>query len=171
MRFEWDEEKRRVNLEKHGIDFVDAVKLFNRPVIVSQDQKKDYGEKRFACYGYLGKYLWLWLLPGENRILSGLFLYGKLTGERGGGMKKQSQTDMSKLRNMRDEDIDYSDIPDYGDDAAFWARAEVVLPKSKVAISIRLDQDVLEWFKAQGHGYQARINAVLRAYKEAHRGS
>jgi uncharacterized DUF497 family protein len=55
MRFEWDEEKRRVNLEKHGIDFVDAFKLFNRPVIVSQDQKKDYGEKRFACYGYLGE--------------------------------------------------------------------------------------------------------------------
>jgi uncharacterized protein (DUF4415 family) len=67
-------------------------------------------------------------------------------------MKKQSQTDMAKLRNMRDEDIDYSDIPDLGDDAAFWARAEVVLSKPKVAISIRLDQDVLDWFKAEGGG-------------------
>jgi uncharacterized protein (DUF4415 family) len=86
-------------------------------------------------------------------------------------MKKQSQTDMAKLQHMRDEDIDYSDIPDYGDDAAFWAKAEIVLPKPKVAISIRLDQDVLEWFKSQGRGYQARINAVLRAYKEAHSGS
>ena len=171
MRFEWDEEKRRVNLEKHGIDFVDAVKLFNRPVVVSQDQKRITAKNDLPVMVIWGKYLWLWRLPGENRILSGLFLYGKLTSEKGGGMKKQSQTDMSKLRNMRDEDIDYSDIPDYGDDAAFWARAEVVLPKPKVAISIRLDQDVLEWFKAQGHGYQARINAVLRAYKEAHRGS
>lgn len=37
----------------------------------------------------------------------------------------------------------------------------------KAAISLRLDADVLEWFKAQGPGYQTRINAVLRAYKEA----
>lgn len=37
----------------------------------------------------------------------------------------------------------------------------------KAAISLRLDEDVLEWFKAQGPGYQTRINAVLRAYKEA----
>jgi uncharacterized protein (DUF4415 family) len=37
---------------------------------------------------------------------------------------------------------------------------------TKAAISLRLDADVLEWFKAQGPGYQTRINAVLRAYKE-----
>lgn len=37
----------------------------------------------------------------------------------------------------------------------------------KAAISLRLDEDVLEWFKAGGPGYQTRINAVLRAYKDA----
>jgi uncharacterized protein (DUF4415 family) len=37
----------------------------------------------------------------------------------------------------------------------------------KAAISLRLDADVLDWFKAQGPGYQTRINAVLRAYREA----
>ena len=37
----------------------------------------------------------------------------------------------------------------------------------KAAISLRLDVDILEWFKAQGPGYQTRINAILRAYKEA----
>ncbi len=43
----------------------------------------------------------------------------------------------------------------------------MVLPAKKNLVSIRLDEDVLAWFKAQGKGYQSRINAVLRAYKEA----
>ena len=38
---------------------------------------------------------------------------------------------------------------------------------SKTSISLRVDADVLEWFKAQGRGYQTRINAVLRAFKDA----
>lgn len=38
---------------------------------------------------------------------------------------------------------------------------------SKAAVSLRVDQDVLEWFKAQGPGYQTRINSVLRAFRDA----
>lgn len=38
---------------------------------------------------------------------------------------------------------------------------------NKVAVSLRVDQDVLDWFKAQGDGYQTRINAVLRAFRDA----
>jgi uncharacterized protein (DUF4415 family) len=49
-----------------------------------------------------------------------------------------------------------------------WARAEVVHPR-KVAVGIKLDNDVLGWFKSQGKGYQTRINTVLRRYYEAHR--
>jgi uncharacterized protein (DUF4415 family) len=44
-----------------------------------------------------------------------------------------------------------------------------VLPDPKLPITIRLDQDVVAWFKRGGPGYQSRINAVLRAYVEAHR--
>jgi len=47
------------------------------------------------------------------------------------------------------------------------ARQELPKTPRKAAISLRLDADVLEWFKAQGPGYQTRINAVLRAYREA----
>ncbi|MBM4274662.1 MAG: BrnA antitoxin family protein [Deltaproteobacteria bacterium] len=54
-------------------------------------------------------------------------------------------------------------------DEAFWREAEVRQPVRKVSVSMKLDADVLEWFKAQGKGYQNRINAVLKAYKEAHR--
>jgi uncharacterized protein (DUF4415 family) len=51
---------------------------------------------------------------------------------------------------------------------AEWAKAEIVRPE-KVAVGIKLDNDVLGWFKAQGKGYQTRINSVLRRYYETHR--
>ena len=54
-------------------------------------------------------------------------------------------------------------------DATWFRRAKLVLPEPKQAVSIRLDRDVMEWFRQQGAGYQTRINAVLRAYVEAHR--
>jgi uncharacterized protein (DUF4415 family) len=67
---------------------------------------------------------------------------------------------------MKDEEINYSDSPEL--DEAFFERAVIVLPKPKASVSIRLDQEVLDWFKTQGKGYQTRINALLRAYMEAH---
>jgi len=48
--------------------------------------------------------------------------------------------------------------------ADFWNSAVVVEPVSKQAISLRVDADVLEWFRAQGPRYQSRMNAVLRSY-------
>ncbi|MCY3809481.1 MAG: BrnA antitoxin family protein [Gemmatimonadetes bacterium] len=68
---------------------------------------------------------------------------------------------------MRDEDIDYSDIAEL--DAEFFATARVVVPPGKKQVTLRLDRDVLAWLKGQGRGYQTRINAILRAYYEAHR--
>ncbi len=80
--------------------------------------------------------------------------------------KKPIKSDLKRLDAMKDEDIDYSDIPELDDN--FFENAEVVMPPEKKHVSIRLDADVLEWMKAQGKGYQSRINAVLRAYYEAH---
>ena len=80
--------------------------------------------------------------------------------------KKKLKTDWDKLENMSDQDIDYSDIPPLDKD--FFKKSELRMPKTKPLISIRLDSDVLEWFKSQGAGYQTRINAVLRMYMEAH---
>ncbi len=54
-------------------------------------------------------------------------------------------------------------------DEAFWANARVVMPlPRKVHTGIRLDADLLEWFKSQGKGWQTRMNAVLRSYYESH---
>ena len=81
--------------------------------------------------------------------------------------KKSIKSDLKRIDAMGDEDIDYSDIPELDDD--FFKNAEVVMPPGKKPVTIRLDEDVLNWMKAQGKGYQSRINAVLRAYYEAHR--
>ena len=52
-------------------------------------------------------------------------------------------------------------------DAAFWAKAKVVMPRPKRTVTMRLDADVLEWFRCN-QGYQTRINAILRVYMNAH---
>lgn len=55
-----------------------------------------------------------------------------------------------------------------GTDAEFFKNADIAMPQPKVQVTIRLDPDVLEWFKSQGKGYQTRINAILRAYMQEH---
>lgn len=81
-------------------------------------------------------------------------------------MSKASKTDWKRLAVMTDKEIDTSDIAELGDD--FFARAELRTPP-KQAVTIRLDADVLEWFKEQGQGYQTRINQLLRIYMDAKR--
>jgi uncharacterized DUF497 family protein len=53
MQFEWDEQKRRTNIRKHGFDFRDAFKLFDSPMLVAPDDRVDYGEDRCIGIGIL----------------------------------------------------------------------------------------------------------------------
>jgi len=82
--------------------------------------------------------------------------------------KKTIKSDLKRLDAMKDEEIDYSEIPEL--DEAFFRDARVVVPPGKKQLTIRLDADMLEWMQSQGKGYQSRINAILRAYYEAHQG-
>jgi len=82
--------------------------------------------------------------------------------------KKRSRTNWAKIDALKDSEIDTSDIPELG--KAFFKRAALKLPEPKTAVTIRLDRQVLNWFKTKGPGYQTRINALLRAYMEAHKG-
>ena len=77
-------------------------------------------------------------------------------------MKKSSKTNWKKIRKKTDADIDYSDIAETSKD--FWKEAEVITLKPKVHLSIRLDEDIVAYFKKGGRGYQSKINAVLRSY-------
>ena len=81
--------------------------------------------------------------------------------------KKRSRTNWARIDALRDKDIDFSDIPEQG--KAFFKRAILRLPEPKATVTIRLDRQVLDWFKERGPGYQTRINALLRAYMEAHK--
>ena len=71
---------------------------------------------------------------------------------------------------MGNEDVDLSDIPEITPEqfARSVVRRELKPVPNKAQVTLRIDQDVLEWFREQGHGYQTRINALLRAYMEAH---
>ena len=75
---------------------------------------------------------------------------------------------LNEIKSIEDEHIDYSEIPEL--DKSFWLNVKPVYPKQKKAISIRLDQDIIDYFKSNGRGYQSKINTVLRTYVEAHHG-
>jgi uncharacterized protein (DUF4415 family) len=79
-------------------------------------------------------------------------------------MSKKSVTDWQRLKTMQDSDIDTQEMPELGDE--FFDRAELHVPP-KQAVTMRIDADVLTWFKEQGQGYQTRINKLLRAYMQA----
>ena len=77
----------------------------------------------------------------------------------------RGRADIARLRRVSDAEIrrtspsELADLP-----VNFWDDAEVVAPTSKRAISLRLDEDVLDWFRRSGPRYQTRMNAVLRMY-------
>lgn len=88
--------------------------------------------------------------------------------------RRKSETDWEKLRNLTDEEIDASiaNDPDWAEFKDLdWSDAVLVVPPKKTAISIRVDDDVLDYFKKNGAGYQRRINAVLRSYMDQTSGS
>jgi uncharacterized protein (DUF4415 family) len=82
------------------------------------------------------------------------------------------RTDWDRVRTMREEEIEAAaasdpDAPPLNE--AFWREARVVMPRPirKKHTGLRINEDVLAWFRAHGPGYQTRMNAVLRAYVEA----
>ena len=74
--------------------------------------------------------------------------------------KQKSQTDWERLRAAPDHEGEAEVEVD-------WASARLVEPEPKKLISLRIDADIVEFFRSQGKGYQTRMNAVLRAYKDA----
>lgn len=91
-------------------------------------------------------------------------------------MKKQSKqqnpsrgrADLDRLRRMSDAEVRDSSPPELsGLPHDFWDSAELVEPVRKQAVSLRIDEDVLAWFRQRGPRYQSRMNAVLRSYMNA----
>lgn len=86
--------------------------------------------------------------------------------------KPKSVTDWARIDAMRDEDIDYSDIPPITPEMFakdMVKKGGVLVRRVKQPVTLRVEADVLEWFKARGKGYQTEMNAVLAAYVKAHK--
>jgi uncharacterized protein (DUF4415 family) len=84
---------------------------------------------------------------------------------------KKSRTDWKRVRALKDEDINLSDVPEVSPE--MFARAIVrrglkPVPR-KAQLTLRVDSEVLDWFRKQGQGYQTKINALLKAYMDAHK--
>lgn len=81
----------------------------------------------------------------------------------------KSLTDWNRLDAMTDDDIDTSDIPPVTPEmfAKTVVKQGLKTKDNKAQLTIRVDRDVLTWFKSRGRGYQTQINALLRAYMEA----
>jgi uncharacterized protein (DUF4415 family) len=78
----------------------------------------------------------------------------------------RSKTNLAKLRQKSDKNISYKDNP--ATTKEFWKDAKVFMPQHKIHVSLRLDEDIVSFFKEEGSGYQSRINAVLKAYMNSH---
>ncbi len=92
-------------------------------------------------------------------------------------MKKKSTTVkffLSEVEALRKRGLDKTrrDAPPAESlGADFWKSARVVMPPGKTSVHLRLDRDVVEWFRARGKGHLTRMNAVLRAYVESEKRS
>ena len=86
--------------------------------------------------------------------------------EKGRNTMTISKKRLNEISAIRDEDIDYSDIPELDDD--WFEKATLIMPQTK-PVSVKVDNDVVEWYRSHDRNYQARINAILRAYMNKHK--
>ena len=87
-------------------------------------------------------------------------------------MKNTNTASLESLREMRDRGVikaPDADAPSADMPEGFWDTAQPQLPKAKKPISMRIDPDILDFFKEQGDGHLTRMHSVLRAYVDAHR--
>ena len=86
-------------------------------------------------------------------------------------ISKKSQSDWKRVDALKDKDIDLSDIPEVTPEmfARTIVRQGLKPVPRKAQLTLRVDSDVLEWYRKQGQGYQTKINSLLRAYMDAHK--
>ena len=242
-RFEWDSQKEQDNVRKHRLTFEQAMLIWERPLLNENDDRFDYGERRYKATGLLPNLLCIVVvytkrnrtiriislveplkmkdkttmkkvdtpqahkvsassspasregrklrtdqetalsleqiatlkeagftseqiaaLPGVLRLTSEQIYLAKTIGAI---PRYEGELTLEELAALPDDTIDFSDIPEL--DEEFWKNAVLTMPEqNKELISIRLDPDVLEYFRRPGAGYQTRINAVLRLWMKAH---
>lgn len=181
----WDEPKRQANIANHGMDFVGADAVFDHPVVTWDDARLAYGEQRIILLGWLnGKVVQMkWPIPSvATPCIS--FLCARQPSMRHDTTSKPFPKSPEEIRAAIEQAPEWVDDPEcpYNPNdpeavRAFWAKATVRRPgqrgpqktPTKVSTTLRLDPDVLDYFRAQGPGWQTRINEALKEWVKEHR--
>ena len=87
------------------------------------------------------------------------------------GEIRQDLTDWARVDATTEQELERAIAADPDSDVpnVDWTKARLVLPQRKQSVHLRVDPEVLQWFRLQGRGYLTRMNAVLKSYYEAHR--
>jgi uncharacterized protein (DUF4415 family) len=173
--FDWNPKKRETNLRDHKIDFedlkgistdtllfvdrIDMVKSGTKSSAMSTAAKSPSRSQSAATFVGSSRHGARAKTKDEN------FIRASRDSARPG---KTDWAAVDALTNKEIEDAVRRD-PDAVPPDFDWSKAVLVIPPKKKAISIRVDEDVLDYFKKEGAGYQRRINAVLRSYMQQKR--
>ena len=170
--FEWDEKKRTNNLQKRGIDFLDVRSIFDNDIAVTESDHRS--EKRcIISESWRAKLLLPCVRSAET--VADRYRCGERAEMKDKNItvvsrhdRRKGKTDWVRVQSLTDQEIEAAvrSDPDAAPLDIDWSQAVLVVPPRKKAISIRVDPDVLDYFKNEGAGYQRRINAVLRSYVE-----
>jgi uncharacterized protein (DUF4415 family) len=168
MKFNWDELKRKENLRKRKVDFAIAARIFEGQVLFEEDIRQDYSERRFRAA----------LRDKPMSSLSRSETKSVTSSQRGRSARPAkkdtgpySLDDLRRMHEHGETTPTPADAPTIELDDEFWRMAELLMPgeKPKTSVHLRLDHEVMDWFRSQGKGHLTRMNAVLRAYYEANR--
>lgn len=83
--------------------------------------------------------------------------------------RAQSRTDLGQVDAQTDAELERLVASDERSLHADWTRAKLVLPQAKQSVHLRLEQEIIAFFKSKGKGHISRMQAVLKAYVDAHR--
>ncbi|HMX23035.1 MAG TPA: BrnA antitoxin family protein [Accumulibacter sp.] len=167
----YDARKNQVNLRKHGLELRCCEEAFDAPMLTREDTRDNYGEARYVSLGWAsGRVVVLVWTEGGNvpRLIS---------------CREASAMNRKPIsERTRKAELPYNPASE-DDTLAFWSaatahtgvaefKAKRGRPKKsesdlKEQIALRVDKEVLEWYRALGSGWQTRMNAVLKAYRDA----
>ena len=158
--FTRDEPKRKLNIKNHGLDFDGCDAIWDHFTITREDKRQDYGEQRLVCFGLLAGVV---VVVVYTERAKGPHIISLPKAEKQKSMKLLTTAKLPKKTSAKVAD---QDNPAWTEDmlgapVLKRGRGPQAAP-TKVLTSIRLDADILEFFKAQGAGYQSRINDALR---------
>lgn len=161
MLWTWDPDKDEINRRKHRLPLSIAEVALADPLALSRQDPHPDGDRWDTLCEAGGVHLFIvhtW--PDESERYTKMASTRKLTAEE--------RAALEAVASIPDSEIDTSDMPEVTD----WSgavRGGLYRPVKRLT-SLRLDADLLEWFKRDGEGYQTRINAALREYVQRHQG-